>query len=199
LPRAQTHRGRAAAGSRPGARHRYRRLRVLLEAPLARRVRAGIAGAGRRLRGAKAPLSRAALPQRSGAAVVGRARARSRRRAHPTSHRRDGRRSPMSAKRPTILFFNINGTGLGHLSTCLAYAHRLRDHARPIFFSLASAVEKIHDMGFEADYLVSPAWSRAANWHWNRQLSQRLGLLLERTRPKVLVFDGTWPFRGLLH
>jgi len=103
------------------------------------------------------------------------------------------------SSRPAILFFNINGTGLGHLSTCLAYAHRLREHARPVFFSLASAVEKIHEMGFEADYLVSPAWSRAANWHWNRQLSRRLGLLLERIRPRVLVFDGTWPFRGLLH
>src|SRR5690606_29361015 len=66
-------------------------------------------------------------------------------------------------------------------------------------FSLASAVDKIHDMGFEADYLVSHAWSRASNLHWNRQLSLRLGLLLERVRPNVLVFDGTWPFRGMLH
>lgn len=105
----------------------------------------------------------------------------------------------MSAKRPTILFFNINGTGLGHLSTCLAYAHRLREHARPVFFSLAAAVEKIHDMGFEADYFVSPAWSRAANRHWNRQLALRVGLMLERVRPDMLVFDGTWPFHGLLH
>ncbi|MFS8608036.1 MAG: glycosyl transferase [Gammaproteobacteria bacterium] len=108
-------------------------------------------------------------------------------------------RDTMSSKRPTILFFNINGTGLGHLSTCLAYAHRLREHARPVFFSLAAAVEKIHDMGFEADYFVSPAWSRAANRHWNRQLALRVGLMLERVRPDMLVFDGTWPFHGLLH
>ena len=104
----------------------------------------------------------------------------------------------MSSNRPAILFFNINGLGLGHLSTCLAYAHRIRDHARPVFFSLAPAIEKIHDMGFEADYLVSPSWSRAANRHWNKHLALRLGMLLERVRPKVLVFDGTWPFHGLL-
>src|SRR5690606_994828 len=202
LPRVQADRAGAAARSRPGARHRYRRLRVLLPARLARRVRAVVVRAGRELCGAKNPLSRAALPQRSGAAVVGRARAGLRRRAHLPPDRRRGRhrrRLPMSAKRPTILFFNINGTGLGHLTTCLAYAHRLREHARPVFFSLAAAVEKIHDMGFEADYFVSPAWSRAATRHWNRQLALRVGLMLERVRPDMLVFDGTWPFHGLLH
>src|SRR5690606_41487682 len=103
----------------------------------------------------------------------------------------------MSDDRPSVVFFNINGAGLGHLSTCLAYAHRLREHARPVFFSLASAVEKIHEMGFEADYLVSPAWSRAANWHWNRPLPRRLGLLLERIRPRVPPFDRPWPSRRL--
>jgi UDP:flavonoid glycosyltransferase YjiC (YdhE family) len=94
--------------------------------------------------------------------------------------------------------FNINGSGMGHLSTCLAYANRLRGRARPVFFSLASAIEMIHDMGFEADYFVSRFWSRASGWAWDRQLAQRLGLMFERVRPDVVVFDGTWPFRGLL-
>jgi UDP:flavonoid glycosyltransferase YjiC (YdhE family) len=96
------------------------------------------------------------------------------------------------------VLFNINGSGLGHLSTCLAYANRLRAHARPVFFSLASAVEMIHDMGFEADYFVSRFWSRATSWAWDRQLALRLGMLFERVRPEVVVFDGTWPYRGLL-
>ncbi len=88
---------------------------------------------------------------------------------------------------------------MGHLTTCLAYANRLRGHARPVFFSLASAIEMIHDMGFEADYLVSRFWSRATSWAWDQQLAMRLGMLFERVRPDVVVFDGTWPYRGLLH
>jgi UDP:flavonoid glycosyltransferase YjiC (YdhE family) len=100
---------------------------------------------------------------------------------------------------PCVVFFNINGSGMGHLSTCLAYAKRLRGRARPVFFSLASAIEIIHDMGFEADYFVSRFWSRATAWAWDQQLSLRLGLLFERVRPQVVVFDGTWPYRGLLH
>jgi hypothetical protein len=67
-----------------------------------------------------------------------------------------------------------------------------------VFFSLASAIEMIHDMGFEADYFVSRFWSSASGWAWDQQLSLRLGLMFERVRPDVVVFDGTWPFRGLL-
>jgi UDP:flavonoid glycosyltransferase YjiC (YdhE family) len=99
---------------------------------------------------------------------------------------------------PCIVLFNINGSGMGHLSTCLAYANRLRGRARPVFFSLASAIEMIHGMGFEGDYFVSRFWSRATSWAWDRQLALRLGMLFERVRPEVVVFDGTWPYRGLL-
>jgi UDP:flavonoid glycosyltransferase YjiC (YdhE family) len=105
---------------------------------------------------------------------------------------------PETSPLPCVVLFNINGSGMGHLSTCLAYANRLRGRARPVFFSLASAIETIHAMGFEADYFVSRFWSRASGWSWDRQLAQRLGLMFERVRPEVVVFDGTWPFRGLL-
>jgi UDP:flavonoid glycosyltransferase YjiC (YdhE family) len=99
---------------------------------------------------------------------------------------------------PRILFFNINGSGLGHLSRCLAYARRMQGRARPVFFSLASAIEIIHDMGFEADYFVSEFWSRSHINAWNRELAVRFGLLLEEVRPAAVVFDGTWPFHGLM-
>lgn len=99
---------------------------------------------------------------------------------------------------PRVLFFNINGSGLGHLSRCLAYARRMQGRARPVFFSLASAVEVIHEMGFEADYFVSPFWSRSHNNAWNRELAVRMGLILENLKPHVAVFDGTWPFPGFM-
>ncbi|HNP35695.1 MAG TPA: hypothetical protein PKK10_07570 [Woeseiaceae bacterium] len=99
---------------------------------------------------------------------------------------------------PRILFFNINGSGMGHLSRCLAYAHRMRGRARPVFFSLASAVEIIEDMGFEADYFVSAFWSNSHINAWNRELAVRVGLMLEEVRPATVVFDGTWPFHGFM-
>jgi UDP:flavonoid glycosyltransferase YjiC (YdhE family) len=100
---------------------------------------------------------------------------------------------------PRVLFFNINGSGLGHLTRCLAYARRMQGRARPVFFSLASALEFIHDMGFEADYFVSEFWSRSHINAWNRELAVRFGLMLEEVRPAAVVFDGTWPFLGFMH
>ena len=99
---------------------------------------------------------------------------------------------------PRILFFNINGSGLGHLSRCLAYARRMKGRATPVFFSLASAIEIIHNMGFEADYFVSTFWSRSHINAWNRELAIRVGLMLEEVRPIAVVFDGTWPFHGFM-
>jgi UDP:flavonoid glycosyltransferase YjiC (YdhE family) len=105
----------------------------------------------------------------------------------------------MTSELPRILFLNINGSGLGHLSRCLAYARAMRGRARPVFLSLASAVEIIQDMGFDADYFVSPFWSRSHINAWNRELFVRVGLMLEELRPSAAVFDGTWPFDGFLH
>ncbi len=99
---------------------------------------------------------------------------------------------------PCILFFNVNGSGMGHLNRCLSYALRMRGRARSVFFSLASAIELIEGMGFEADYFVSPYWSTSSIFAWNSELAVRFGMMLERVRPDVIVFDGTWPFQGFL-
>lgn len=97
-----------------------------------------------------------------------------------------------------ILFFNVNGSGMGHMTRCLAYARRLRNRAENSFFSLASAIEYIEETGFVADYFVSPFWSCNTTYAWNTELAVRFGMMLERMRPEVVVFDGTWPFQGFL-
>lgn len=98
----------------------------------------------------------------------------------------------------SILFFSVNGSGMGHMNRCLAYARHMRGRAEISFFSLASAIEYIEEVGFAADYFVSPFWSRNSTYDWNCELAVRFGMMLERTRPQVVVFDGTWPFQGFL-
>lgn len=99
---------------------------------------------------------------------------------------------------PRLLFFNVNGSGMGHMNRCLAYARQMRDRAHATFFSLASAIEMIEAMGFEADYYVSHYWSDNTSYDWNQELAVRFGMMLERVRPDVVVFDGTWPFQGFM-
>jgi UDP-N-acetylglucosamine:LPS N-acetylglucosamine transferase len=93
---------------------------------------------------------------------------------------------------------NVNGSGMGHLNRCLSYALKLRSRAKISFFSLASAIEIIEEMGFEADYFVSHYWSSCSSYEWNSELAIRFGLILERVKPDVVVFDGTWPFQGFI-
>lgn len=97
-----------------------------------------------------------------------------------------------------ILFFPVNGSGMGHMNRCLAYARRMCNKAECSFFSLASAIEYIEAMGFAVDYFVSPFWSCNSTYDWNTELAIRFGMMLERTRPEVVVFDVTWPFQGFL-
>ena len=97
-----------------------------------------------------------------------------------------------------ILFFSINGSGMGHMNRCLAYARRLQGKADISFFSLSSAVDFIEEMGFKAEYFVSPFWSANSNYEWNYELTIRLGLMLERAQPDVIVFDGIWPYQGFM-
>lgn len=84
------------------------------------------------------------------------------------------------------------------MNRCLSYARRLRSRVAVNFFSLASAIEIIEEMGFEADYYVSHYWSDNTSYDWNQELSVRFGMMLERVRPDVVVFDGTWPFQGFM-
>lgn len=96
------------------------------------------------------------------------------------------------------LFFNVNGSGLGHMNRCLCYARQMQSVAEPYFFSLASAMEIIESFGFKGDYFVSHYWSSNTTFDWNSELAVRFGLVLERVQPDVVVFDGTWPFQGFL-
>ena len=96
------------------------------------------------------------------------------------------------------LFFNVNGSGLGHMNRCLTYARQMQGIAKSYFFSLASAMEIIESFGFKGDYFVSHYWSSNNSYDWNCELAVRFGLVLERVQPDVVVFDGTWPFQGFL-
>lgn len=111
----------------------------------------------------------------------------------------DAAGSQMSSSSPVVLFFNVNGSGMGHLSRCLSYARRLEPQATPFFFSLASAMEMVEQFGFAGDYFISPFWTSSNTFNWNSELALRFGLLLEHIKPAAIVFDGTWPFQGFMH
>lgn len=99
--------------------------------------------------------------------------------------------------RPVVLFASSNGAGLGHLTRLMSMARRTVD-VQPVFFTLSQAVPVVRAMQFPCEYFASAGYSGMPTAIWNRLYAQRLGELIETYRPKAVVFDGTYPFQGLV-
>lgn len=99
---------------------------------------------------------------------------------------------------PRVLFVSSNGAGMGHLTRLMAMARRASERVRPIFFSLSQAVPVVGAEGFPYEYCPSRGALGVPTGEWNRMFGRRFVAALERHRPEAVVFDGTWPYLGLI-
>lgn len=124
---------------------------------------------------------------------------------------------------PTVILMTSNGVGMGHLSRQLTIA--LSGHARfrPIIFSLSKALPRVmlaeaegelpealgHDLQYEycpsreSGWLPAGGWQRKLrqtyqSYRWHPYLRDRLLALIGETNAAAVVFDGAFPYRGLL-
>jgi UDP:flavonoid glycosyltransferase YjiC (YdhE family) len=104
-------------------------------------------------------------------------------------------RGPESCAR--VLFVSSNGTGMGHLTRLLAMATRSSDRIEPFFFSMSSAVPVVAQFGYSWEYCPSREDLGVRSSKWNLFFESRFTEILRRYDPQALVFDGTWPYRGL--
>lgn len=98
-----------------------------------------------------------------------------------------------------ILFITSNGTGLGHLTRAMAISRRLGADSEPSILTLSAAAPVAAREGFHVEYFPSHTAAAAeAPRRWDRRLRRRIELLLEESRPQLLVFDGAHPYDGLV-
>ncbi|QBF47272.1 glycosyltransferase [Janibacter limosus] len=95
-----------------------------------------------------------------------------------------------------VVLMSSNGTGMGHLTRLLAYAQGL-EGADVRFLSMSTAVPVVAAMGHRYEYLPSRGSSGLRAATWRRLFLDRLVEYLRRTRPDVVVFDGTHPYAGM--
>jgi UDP-N-acetylglucosamine:LPS N-acetylglucosamine transferase len=105
----------------------------------------------------------------------------------------------------TVLFITSNGAGLGHLTRAMAVARRLPEGIKPIVFTLSQGAPIVREQGFFVEYLPSADYlegGQAARWatrvRWNTLFRERLLQILDLYEPAVVVFDGTYPYNGLI-
>lgn len=84
---------------------------------------------------------------------------------------------------------------MGHLTRLLAYARHL-DGMDIRFLSLSLAAPVVRDLGYPVEYLPSQGATGLPSATWRRMFEDRLREYVLRTRPDLVVFDGTFPYPG---
>lgn len=101
-------------------------------------------------------------------------------------------------RRPTIVFVTSNGAGMGHLTRELGIARAVGADATCVFVSLSQGVPVVAQFGLAYEYVpFSSALEVSAN-EWNVYGEARFRKAFETYAPDVVVFDGVWPYAGLM-
>lgn len=102
------------------------------------------------------------------------------------------------ATRRRALLVSSNGAGVGHLMRLMAIARRLPPVVEPVFLTLSQAIGVVRQLGFHVEYLPSRGALDAPHALWHDLLERRMLSLIDDLGIEVVVFDGTWPYNGLL-
>ncbi|NED97160.1 glycosyl transferase [Phytoactinopolyspora alkaliphila] len=104
---------------------------------------------------------------------------------------------PPDTAAPRALFISSNGSGMGHLTRLLSYASRADTELEPYFLSLSQAAAVVETFGYQYEYLPSMTATGLAPGRWHAYFAATVSQAIERIRPSVVVFDGTWPYEGI--
>jgi hypothetical protein len=103
----------------------------------------------------------------------------------------------ISARR-RVLFVATNGIGLGHITRLMAIAERMSPDIEPIFITRSAGSSLISQRGHATDYIPWPVKIGVTDKSWNQVYSQELLAAIEAFDIAAVVFDGTYPFPGLV-
>ncbi len=107
------------------------------------------------------------------------------------------------SKRKCVVLFPTNGVGMGHYSRTYALAlaiRRRRPDVEIVFFTTNYVLHPLYAEGFTAYHL--PGRKKFKNMDattWNSVCEEMLANVFAIHRPSVFVFDGSYPYRGMLN
>lgn len=111
-----------------------------------------------------------------------------------------GRGAPEGAAPPSgsdILFVTSNGAGLGHLTRVLAISRALPESCSASILTMSLAYRTVAGREIDVRYFPSAQATGMEPRQWNPALREYMTGLLRSLRPRVVVFDGTYVYRGL--
>lgn len=100
--------------------------------------------------------------------------------------------------RPRALFITSNGAGMGHLTRMLGIARASAATIEPIFFSMSQGVGSVASADIPYEYVPFTSALRTSPGQWNQYFAERLTAAIEHYSADIVIFDGTWPYAGLV-
>lgn len=105
--------------------------------------------------------------------------------------------------RNCIVFFPTNGVGFGHFTRMFAVAQRYKKkdpNCEIIFFTTMPTLHLLYAEGYPTYHLAgAKKFQGMGSSPWNTVLEEMLTLVLDTHRPQTFVFDGAFPYRGMLN
>tara|TARA_B100000029_G_scaffold181234_1_gene178919 strand:+ start:228 stop:1514 length:1287 start_codon:yes stop_codon:yes gene_type:complete len=102
----------------------------------------------------------------------------------------------------TVVMFPTNGVGFGHFTRMLAVAKRMKEQDSTleiVFFTTMPTLHLLKPYGIAAHHISGPKYfTNLETGDWNTLLEEELTICIETHRPKKFIFDGAFPYRGML-
>ncbi len=109
----------------------------------------------------------------------------------------------INSQAKTVVFFPTNGVGFGHFTRLFAIARRLKKidpEVEIIFFTTMPTLHLLKYEGIPSYHIPGrKMFDDVTASEWNMLCEENLSNLFSIHNPSVFVFDGTFPYRGMLN
>jgi len=111
--------------------------------------------------------------------------------------------SSVNESKNCVLLFPTNGVGFGHFTRMYAVGKAIRKHSpetEVIFFTPMPTLHVPYVDNFPTYHMAGKyKFNDMSSSEWNGLVEEQLQMVLDSHNPKLFMFDGAYPYRGMLN